>query len=127
MSPVTFSHEFNLTGFNVSTATLSGVWGVDNIGKAYLNGAEISSITYGYPAFQTLTEYSATSGFVEGLNSLYFVVENTGSYISRNPAAFRAEALIEATPIPVPASFPLLIAAIAGFCVVGRHRIFSTI
>ncbi|WP_108839267.1 VPLPA-CTERM sorting domain-containing protein [Tateyamaria sp. Alg231-49] len=122
LSPVTFSHKFDLTGFDISTASLSGVWGVDNIGKAYLNGAEISSITFGVAAFETLTAYGSTSGFVDGLNTLSFVVENTGSYSGPNPAAFRAEALIQATPVPLPAALPLLIAAIAGLGFAGRRR-----
>lgn len=123
LSPVTFTHTFDLTGFNIGTASLTGVWGVDNFGTAFLNGTAISTIPFGYAAFETLTAYGATGGFVNGLNTLSFVVENPGPYgSSSNPAAFRAEALIEASPVPVPAALPLLVAALASLGALSRRR-----
>ncbi|MFO0959527.1 MAG: hypothetical protein U0800_19185 [Isosphaeraceae bacterium] len=38
-SPYTFRLTFDLTGYNPSTATISGSWGVDNDGTILLNGA----------------------------------------------------------------------------------------
>lgn len=121
LSPVTFTHTFDLTGYDHSTASLSGLWGVDNIGTAYLNGTAISSIPFGYPAFQTLTAYGAASGFVAGVNTLAFHVENTGDYYSSNPAAFRAEVLVTAA-IPLPAGVLLLLSGLGAFAALGRRR-----
>ncbi len=121
-SPITFTHTFDLTGYDISTASLSGFWGADNFGTASLNGNVISSIAFGYPAFQSLTAYMATSGFVGGLNTLSFNVTNLGAYSSRNPAAFRAEALVTATPVPLPAPFGLLAGALGVLGLAGWRR-----
>ncbi|MEM8701888.1 MAG: hypothetical protein AAGF82_08690 [Pseudomonadota bacterium] len=122
LSPVTFTHSFDLTGYDIGTASLSGVWGVDNFGTARLNGIVISSIPFGYPAFQSLTAYAATSGFVAGLNTLSFKVTNLGAYSSRNPAAFRAEALVTATPVPLPAPLALLAGGLGMLGLAGWRR-----
>lgn len=121
LSSVTFTHSFDLTGFDYTTASLSGLWGADNVGTAYLNGTAISSISFGRDAFLMLTAFSATQGFFAGINTLSFTVINTGVWSHRNPAAFRAEALVTAdlspSPVPIPASGFLLLAglgAIAG-------------
>lgn len=121
-SPVTFTHTFDLAGYDMSTASLSGFWGADNFGTARLNGNVISSIAFGYPAFQSLTAYVATSGFVAGLNKLSFDVTNLGVYSSRNPAAFRAEVLVTATPVPLPAPLALLAAGLGVLGLAGWRR-----
>ena len=114
LSPVTFTYSFDLTDFAVASASLSGLWGVDNLGSAFLNGTEISSIPFGFDAFETLTVLSATTGFLSGVNTLAFVVENTGDFSAINPAAFRAEVTVTAAPVPLPATALLLLTALGG-------------
>jgi len=76
-----FQETFNLTGFNPTTAAITGLWAVDNYATGiYLNGvlegAGIGSPTVN--AYGSKTPFSINSGFQSGINTLDFVVKNNG-------------------------------------------------
>ncbi len=107
----TFRLVFDLTGFNPSTATLSGDWAGDNCGFVQLNGGPTSGTLPNSGscndtvAFQTLTAFSFSSGFVAGLNNLDFVVTDTGA-----PGGVRVDNLagtVNVTGVPEPATATL--------------------
>lgn len=75
---VTFRLTFNLTGFNPSTAVIFGSSAADDGGTIYLNGNLIGNCG----PYTTPTAFSANSGFLPGLNTLDFVVQDTGGAIS---------------------------------------------
>lgn len=92
---------FDLTGFDPNTASISGQWAVDNTGEDILiNGVSTgnyvnSSLPIGFSPF-TINE-----GFVEGLNTLDFLVFNIPEPTGTNPTGLRVEFLSsEASPIP---------------------------
>ena len=113
----TFRLVFDLTGFNPSTASLSGDWGGDNCGFVQLNGGPTSGTLPGtgsgcldFSAFQTLTAFSFTSGFVAGLNNLDFVVTDVSA-----PGAIRVDNLagtVNVTGVPEPATATLTLLGI---------------
>ena len=76
----TFRTTFDLSGFDPSTASISGSWTADNYGRDILiNGISTGQITSrGNEAFKVLTDFSIDSGFVSGLNTLDFVVDDAG-------------------------------------------------
>lgn len=120
----TFSFVFDLTGFDASTATLSGTWGVDNIGTASLNGNLLSEIFFGFGAFQNLTSFvtSNSAFFNSGLNTLSFDVTTLGG-----GAGLRAGVTVTAdasavSPVPVPAAGFLLLAGLAGLGLARRRK-----
>jgi thrombospondin motif-containing protein 9 len=76
----TYTLTFDLTGLNPDTARITGSWGVDNYGILLVNGVQHSRNTVG---FAGPTEFTITSGFKKGINTLTFVVEDYGP-----PAAF---------------------------------------
>lgn len=126
---VTFSFEFDLTGFDVSTASLSGIWGADNVGTALLNGTAIAFLPDDRSSFQALQSYGTDTGFVEGTNVLSFAIVNDLTrfgYDPRiNPASFRAEATITAlaiAPVPLPAGAVLLLTGMGAVVAVRRRR-----
>lgn len=89
---VTFQTTFNVAGSG--PVAISGFWGVDNIGEIFLNGVDTGiGLPFGFPAFEILHAFSITSGFVTGLNTLDFVIQDTGP-----PLAFRVESLTSAVP-----------------------------
>lgn len=109
----TFRTMFNLSGYDHTSAAISGLWGADNIGVDILiNGVGTSNfIPSGSGAFSQLTAFNITSGFVAGQNVLSFVVQDLGG-----PGAFRvdniqltADLAADSTAIPTPALLPSLI------------------
>src|SRR5437016_3623537 len=65
---------FDLTGLDPTTAVLNGQWAADNLGLIQLNGVTVpNSASQGYRSF---TIFSITSGFVQGINTLDFIVTN---------------------------------------------------
>ncbi|MEP6537590.1 MAG: PEP-CTERM sorting domain-containing protein, partial [Bryobacteraceae bacterium] len=82
----TYRTTFNLTGFNAATAVITGRAAADNSVTIKLNGVTIGSAT----SFTAFTSFSASSGFLAGVNTLDFVVNNA-VYSSANPTGLRVD------------------------------------
>jgi len=116
----TFAFVFDLSGFVPGTASLSGLWGVDNQGSVSLNGTELAAFTTTTTAtFSSLSAYgtSVPGLFNPGTNTLTFALTDDGGQ-----AAFRATATVTATPVPVPASLSLALAGVLALGVVRAAR-----
>ena len=105
----TYRTTFDLTGLLASTASISGQWSVDNQGfDILLNGVSNGSTA---TDFQSFYAFSLLSGFVDGVNTLDFVVNNqggpTGLRVEATGSADRA-ALLEEVAVPEPASLMIL-------------------
>lgn len=115
-TPYVFTQTFDLSGFDLSTATISGSWGVDNIGFIRLNGQTSGigsgtlSLSGGSSAtsnFNTFHDFALNDGFVSGVNTLEFVLTDLGA-----PGGFNLTALTgSAAIIPEPSIYALLIGA----------------
>lgn len=95
-----FTTTFDLTGLDATTAVLNGRWGADNQGlDIKINGTStgISLLGVVVGNFNALHGFSISDGFVSGLNTLEFVIQNNGG-----PGAFRAELAGSADPLSVP-------------------------
>ncbi len=80
-NPATFRLLFDLTGLNPATANITGNWAADNCGHVALNGGTLGGIIpfcNTATSFNTLTAFSFNSGFVSGVNTLDFILSNTG-------------------------------------------------
>ena len=83
----TFQTEFDLFDVDLSVFFLQGRWAVDNSGTDILvNGAPAGITSPGFGAF---TAFNITNGIVTGLNTLAFVMNNSGTAIS--PAGLRVD------------------------------------
>ncbi len=84
----TYQTTFDLTGFNPSTASIRGKWSSDNEGVGiWLNGT--TQIGFGTSDSQFklgYVDFTATSGFISGLNTLEFKIYNRGG-----PTGLRVE------------------------------------
>lgn len=113
-----YEFVFDLTGFNLASATLEGLWGVDNFGSVSLNGNLLDALpNVDVTNFNILHAFSNTvdTFFNAGVNVLRFTLGNTEDQ-GFNPAAFRAAVLVTATSeVPLPASLPLFLAGLGAF------------
>jgi hypothetical protein len=68
-----YQESFDLTGFDLNTVTLTGSYATDNQGYMQLNGVTAGPAS---PSFTSLTPFTLTSGFNQGINTLDFFVTN---------------------------------------------------
>lgn len=109
-SPFTYSTTFSLTGFNVSSAALTGRFAGDNgVTAILLNGTSISTGANGYTSFTAFS--SGATPFVAGTNTLTFELRNDGG-----PAGLRVEVAGTADAVPEAATWTMMI---VGFGLVG--------
>ncbi|MGH9838433.1 MAG: LamG-like jellyroll fold domain-containing protein [Blastocatellia bacterium] len=74
-----FRTTFDLTGLNPSTAMITGQWTTDNNGvDIRINGVSTGFITPFEAFSQGFFPFTINSGFVAGINTLDFVVNNGG-------------------------------------------------
>lgn len=98
-----YQTTFSLTG-EVTSASLSGRLAADSqVASVSLNGHGFSVPANSASAW---TSFTVTSGFRKGLNTLKFVVKNTGT--APNPSGFRVEFLPSGIQ-PFPSGVPLFV------------------
>lgn len=68
-----FMTTFDLTGYDPSTAVLSGNWALDQYGTIFLNGNQVASLSDGNWNGK-LNPFTINSGFISGINTLTFNV-----------------------------------------------------
>lgn len=99
-----YQTTFNLTGFDPATALITGQWATDNPGLDILiNGVSTGSTSC---CFTSWTGFSIGSGFIAGVNTLDFILQNQGG-----PTGLRVEmsgTAVDPPGIPEPASLVLL-------------------
>jgi len=115
----TYETTFDLTGLQASTASITGQWSVDNFGtNILLNGVSTGNTATDFNNFYPLT---IRTGFVAGLNTLDFVINNAGG-----PTGLRVELTGNATPnatnVPEPVSLAILGSGLFAIGVLRRKR-----
>ena len=111
---------FDLGVLSPSTANLMGQFAADDWAVDILiNG--ISTGTFGGD-YTSWTSFSINSGFVDGVNTLDFIVHNLGNTDTLGPTGLRVEVTGTASTVPEPASFVLLGAALVGLSAIRRRR-----
>ena len=102
---------FSLSGLDSATATLSGVWSTDNQGiSILLNGVATGNTIPSPTSYTSFHPFSITTGFIAGLNTLDFIVNNNES-----STALRVEVTgTAASQVPEPGTLALLGLGFAG-------------
>jgi hypothetical protein len=97
-----YQTTFDLTGFDYTTASISGQWAADDNIKILLNGNEVLPLTTGAHYSNWTSLASISSGFQAGINTLDFIVNNDGG----GPTGLRTELIgtanLAATTVPEP-------------------------
>lgn len=117
VAPGTYVYEttFDLRGFLIDTAELTvAVARDDSLAGVYLNG---DPVTYSQAGYTLGSPFTITSGFVDGINTLSFAVNNGGT--ANNPHGLRVEVWGTAM-VPEPASVVLFVLAGVGVLAGGR-------
>jgi hypothetical protein len=107
---------FDLTGFDPTSAVISGLWGADNTATMFLNGVATGNTIPGPVGFRPLTAFTVNSGFVSGINFFDFFVTDLGP-----PTALRVDDLaFEGAPtngaVPEPSTWAMIM---LGFGAIG--------
>lgn len=127
IGPTVFaSRTFDLTGYNLSSVTLTGNFSVmdSNIGL-FLNGFLIPGTTVLYPPnlpWQYLTSFSTNSGFNAGINTLEFQSNSSNSIydgVMLRDTWVNGE---QSNTVPEPASMVLFSTGLIGVYGVARRR-----
>lgn len=115
-----WSISFDLTGLDITSAWITGRWAADNNGYIQLNGTTISSGS----ALDSWTSFSATAGFLSGVNTLDFFVTNLAQKVG-NATGVRVEFLdsYAVAAVPEPESWALILAGLAVVGAIARRRI----
>jgi hypothetical protein len=90
--PYTFRLSFDLTGIDYTKVQITGSWGADNTGKILLNNKLIAQMpqtqwsgeveltgTTNINNYQNRHQFSITSGFISGMNTLDFQVTDASN------------------------------------------------
>jgi hypothetical protein len=113
----TLRQTFDLTGFDPTSAQITGRYATDNAGIIQLNGVTVGVASASFSAF---TGFSLTTNFVAGINTLDFVTTDFGA-----PSALIVDQLdLKASPLSTTAPEPTTLAllALGGAIVVRRRR-----
>ena len=97
-----YETTLDLTGYDASTASLSGAIAADNAVAIYLNQGS-SAVFNSAAGFSSLTPFLVNSGFVSGLNTVDFVVYNESG-----PSGLLVDDTVATAETPEPGTLLLL-------------------
>jgi hypothetical protein len=112
---------FNLTGFNLSTVTISGGWSTDNNGVDILiNGVSMGLTTPSNQFSSGLAAFAISSNFIGGVNTLDFLVGNDADIATGLRVELSGSGDLLAAPLP--AALPLFAAGLGVIGLIGWRR-----
>ncbi|HCZ15963.1 MAG: hypothetical protein AW09_002538 [Candidatus Accumulibacter phosphatis] len=101
-TPFSYYRSFTLAASEVASASISGVWGIDDSGDLKLNGNLLSSLLADYSATTAFSAAAGSGFFVAGLNTLTITMTSSDN-------VWEAVRLQGALTVPEPSMLSLLI------------------
>lgn len=116
----TFSLDFDLTGYDASTAAIAAQVAVDNSAQFFLNG---NNLNINVAGFGSLTGFVIDDFFVAGINTLEIIVNNANCNGCLNPMGLLiANSEVAISAVPLPAALPLYGAGILALGFLAKRR-----
>ena len=115
----TYRTTFDLTGLDPTTASITGQWATDNAGGDILVNGISTGYATGIQSYLAFSAFSISGGFVAGLNTLDFLVNNDPCPCN-NPSGLRVEMTGTAAAVPEPSTLLLMGAGV--LVLLGRSR-----
>ena len=94
--PYTYYRTFNLSAADVATASISGVWGIDDSGEVRLNGYLLSSLVNDYSASTPFSALAGSGKFLAGTNTLTITMTSSDDFLE----AVRLEGSLNTGSVP---------------------------
>jgi hypothetical protein len=121
--PGTYIYQttFDLSGFDLNSVVITGGWQTDNEGMDILINGMSLGYTTAFNQFQLgFAPFSVTTGFVDGINSLVFIISQDG----QSPTALRVEmtGTGDLHSVPEPPSLLLVATGLSGILVLRQRR-----
>ena len=111
-----YTLTFDLTGLDATTALIQGRWATDNTASIFLNGVDTG---LQQNSFGQLDPFELSSGFVAGINTLAFHVNNP-DLSGLNPTGLLI-AELSGTAVPEPSTATLTLLGLVALAT-RRHR-----
>lgn len=108
---LTYRTTVDLTGFDPTSAVITGRWATDNSGLDILLNGTSKGLTSS--TFSSYSGFTLNSGFVAGLNTIDFSWSNAGGPGGVRVEFLRADANLINAPTPEPASIALMLGGVA--------------
>lgn len=116
-----YTLTFSLSGFDPSTAQITGQWATDNQSEILLNGIN-TGLSNGTNGFDSLAPFSITSNFVAGENELQLYVTQDSPTGKEDPEGLQVNILsATADPVPEPAMLSLFAVSMLGIYLYGNR------
>ena len=109
---------FDLAGLDATTALIAGQWAADNTGLDILINGNSTSNTCG--GFSVLCNFNIASGFVAGINTLEFQVQDVGGIAGFLVSSISSSA--DAIPVPEPGMIAIFGLGLIGLGLARRRR-----
>jgi len=118
----TYTRTFNLTGYNLSTVSISGSWTLDDSGILVLNGKTIGVLGDGNWGTMNAFSDSTSTDFNQGVNTLQIEITDTDNFLE----GVNLSGTLTGTQtgvVPEPSNVAVaLIAGFAALLVLARRR-----